>query len=542
MVNEQVTLTSEEWKNTFDSLTDSVTIHNLESNIIYANDSAVKMLNLPNKTEAINYKCYQWYHGTEKHIENCPGCSCSITKKSTVYELFEPYLNRFLEIRVIPRFDTFHKYNGIIHVVRDITEKKQVEKELQNSLVRFRTLFGDSPVAIREEDFSDLKARFDELRKQKVADFRSYLNQHPEEIKYLSSLIKILEINKQCLALIGSMSAKQVIEGSQLNLAVVTTSVIKEEFIALAEGKTKFQSEIPLVNNKGQLKHFDLILSVLPGSEESLSRVLITFLDITDRKNAEESLKQLNEKLEEKVKQRTNELENSNKALEAFSHSISHDLRAPLRAISGFSKILESEYKEKLGSNGGRMIDMVVENTSKMDQLIKGMLTISKISSGEINKQQIDVNAIVGTILQDLVKPEEKGKIFVQQEPLSFCYGDQELIRHVWINLIENAIKYSSKKEKQIILISSKIANEEVIYSIRDNGVGYNPEYGEKLFTLFHRLHSPEDFAGTGIGLAIVELIIRRHGGRVWAEGEEDKGATFYFSLPDASMTVMNIG
>jgi PAS domain S-box-containing protein len=254
--------------------------------------------------------------------------------------------------------------------------------------------------------------------------------------------------------------------------------------------------------------------------------------DITDRKQAQIELRKLNEELETRVKQRTLELENSNKALESFSYSVSHDLRAPLRAINGFSELLVRGYEEKLGSEGSHLLQVIIENSSRMDQLIKGMLALSRVTSSELIKTIIDMNQLVKSVIELCFDETEQNNIELQVEKLADGYGDAVLLRQVWTNLFENAVKFSKNKEKPVIQISSSLTDQHIVYSIKDNGAGFNPNYQNKLFQVFHRLHGPEEFEGTGIGLAIVERIIYRHGGKVWAEGEEGVGAIFYFSLP----------
>ena len=247
---------------------------------------------------------------------------------------------------------------------------------------------------------------------------------------------------------------------------------------------------------------------------------------------SQEEIKNLNKELEQKVINRTQQLESVNIELEAFSHSVSHDLRAPLRAINGFSKILENDFQDKLGSDGSRLIKVIVDNTIKMDELIVGLLKISKVAGTEVKKKSIDMNLMVNSIYQEFATQSDKERITFTVKPLEDGYGDPVLIHQVWINFIENAVKFSKKKENPTIQISSYIENNQTVYVIKDNGAGFNQEYQDKLFTIFQRLHSTEEFEGTGVGLALIHRIIKKHGGSVWAEGEEGAGATFYFSLP----------
>jgi signal transduction histidine kinase len=247
---------------------------------------------------------------------------------------------------------------------------------------------------------------------------------------------------------------------------------------------------------------------------------------------SQEEIINLNKDLEQKVLDRTCELENSNIALEAFSHSVSHDLRAPLRAINGFSQILAQKYQDKMGSEASHMVQMVVDNTNRMSELINGLLKISKVSSTEIKKSKIDMVDLVRSIIAEIVSPTDRDKIILTVDSLSEGFGDPILIRQVWINLIENAVKFSRNKERPTIQISSYIENNQTIYVIKDNGAGFKNEYKNKLFTIFQRLHSTAEFEGTGVGLALTHRIIQKHSGKVWADGTEGQGATFYFSLP----------
>lgn len=268
---------------------------------------------------------------------------------------------------------------------------------------------------------------------------------------------------------------------------------------------------------------------------EASRKMSAIFHDITKLIATEKDLVKLNAELESRVQERIKELVISNKALEAFSHFVSHDLRAPLRAINGFVQLLESKYKAELGTEGARFVDVIAENSTRMNNLIIGMLAITKVSSSEIKKSQIDMNRMIQTVFLELVKEEDRNKTTLVLDDLAFGFGDPALIRQVWTNILENAIKFTKNKVSPTINISSISESSQITYRIQDNGAGFNKEYSEKLFQIFQRLHPANEFEGTGIGLAIVDQIIRRHGGKVWAEGIEGVGATFYFSLPVAT-------
>ena len=249
----------------------------------------------------------------------------------------------------------------------------------------------------------------------------------------------------------------------------------------------------------------------------------------------EEELRRLNSELEQRVQERTRKLEEANNELESFSYSVSHDLRAPLRAVDGFSRILLEDYGDKLDENGKRVLDIIRSNTQNMGRLIDDLLAFSRLGRKQIETSPINMSHLAEDVFQQLRFGLTDQNIQFKLAPLPDVAGDPALIRQVFVNLLSNAAKYSKPRNQAVIEVNGRTENGDCVYYVKDNGVGFDMTYAPKLFGVFQRLHSVEEFEGTGVGLAIVQRIVHRHGGRVWAEGKLDQGATFYFSLPKES-------
>jgi PAS domain S-box-containing protein len=270
-------------------------------------------------------------------------------------------------------------------------------------------------------------------------------------------------------------------------------------------------------------------------SRDNLIAIIGTVLDITDQKRAEEEIHALNTELEQRVRQRTAQLEAANKELEAFSYSVSHDLRAPLRAIDGFSRIILEEFGPKLDDEGRRLLDVVRGNTHKMAQLIDDLLAFSRLSRQQMAYAQVDLAGLAAAAFAELNSQENGRQIEFKTGALPPAYGDRSMLRQVLQNILSNAVKFTRHKPRARIEFGGRASIGEAIYYVKDNGAGFDMEYAHKLFGVFQRLHGSDEFEGTGVGLAIVQRIVLRHGGRVWAESGKSGGATFYFALPTAA-------
>jgi len=273
----------------------------------------------------------------------------------------------------------------------------------------------------------------------------------------------------------------------------------------------------------------DVSVELKEGKPSKLRGFMI---EITGRKEAENALRKLTQELEQRVEERTAQLEESNRELEAFTYTVSHDLRSPLRAIDGFTRILLEEYGGKLDEEGKRLLKVIIDNTQQMDQLITDLLVLSRVTRHQIKKLPVDMEGLLNAVYNEIISEDNLNSLDFVTGELPTGTGDPNLLRQVWKNLLGNAVKFTSLREKRIVEVGGYRESGYNIYFVKDNGVGFDPRYGNKIFGVFQRLHGAKEFSGTGIGLAIVQRVVNRHGGEVWAEGDLGKGAVFYFSLP----------
>ncbi len=267
----------------------------------------------------------------------------------------------------------------------------------------------------------------------------------------------------------------------------------------------------------------------LQKSNADLVQLTLQLEDRVTRRTGE--LQKTRDDLETRVQERTKELQAVNQELESFSYSVSHDLRAPLRAITGFTELLSQDYAAAMPDGARRYVEVIGQCAVRMKNLIDDLLAFARLSRQPMAKQLVKVSELVSEVVQELRRDQRQRQVQVRIGPLPDCEADPSLLKQVWINLLSNAFKFTRGRDPAIVEIGCRLDPAEPVYFVRDNGVGFEMQYADRLFGVFQRLHSETEFEGTGVGLSIVHRIVQRHGGRIWAESKVNEGATFYFTI-----------
>ncbi|HEY6900033.1 MAG TPA: PAS domain S-box protein [Puia sp.] len=418
------------------------------------------------------------------------------------------------EEEFIPQKDGVHTYISVKSTIKDQSG-------------RIKAVFGVST------DITELKTHEEILRKtlKEVSDYKFALDE--SSIVAITDQKGIIRYVNDNFCKISKYSAGELIGQDHriINSGYHPAEYIRNLWVTIANGKI-WRGELRNKARDGSIYWVDTTIVPFLDEKNKPYQYVAIRADITDRKAAEEALYKLNEELENRIRQRTKQLEVANREMEAFAYSVSHDLRAPLRGVVGFASILDEDYGSRLDEEARRITQVIKNSALKMGYLIDDLLAFSRTSRQDIVKTNIPMQSMVSGVIEELAAGTEEHSVEWTVKDLPLVKGDIGAIRQVWVNLISNALKYAGKRETTLIEIGSFSRDSQVTFYVKDNGVGFDNKYRDKLFKVFQRLHAADQFEGTGIGLALVEKIISKHSGTVWAEGVPDEGACFFFSLP----------
>jgi signal transduction histidine kinase/ABC-type nitrate/sulfonate/bicarbonate transport system substrate-binding protein len=442
----------------------------------------------------------------------------------------------------------------VAHRTRELTIANKTlgraMEDLRENEIRYRGLFEESPISLWEEDFSAIKIHIDQLKDSNISDFRSYFENHPEEVRACAQMVKIIDVNKATLKTFQAETKKELFKSLDKVFHDKSYEAFKAELIYLAQGKRHF--ELNSINQTLLGNEIQIILgiTIVPGYEDTWSKVFISLSDITSLRQTESQLSEYRNHLETLVEKRTEELKeksakiaksrkalekvntayaDANKELKEFAYIVSHDLKAPLRAISQLTHWISEDYAPVFDDEGKMQMDLIIKRVKRMDGLIDGILRYSRIGRVKEKEKSLDLNLLVNEVINNIASMDNV-KISLENR-LPMVLRDPIRMEQVFQNLIGNAVKFMDKKEGFIqIGCSDKEAFWE--FYVADNGPGIHEKYYDKIFQIFQTLRPRDEHESTGIGLTLVKKIINLYGGSVWVTSKTGHGATFFFTLP----------
>jgi PAS domain S-box-containing protein len=366
-------------------------------------------------------------------------------------------------------------------------------------------------------------------RKKEEEKFRNLLEAAPDAMVIVDSRGRIQLVNAQTERLFGYTRGE--LSGQRVEMLIPSryqgSHVASREEYGRSPHSRAMGAGLELYGRHKDGSEIPVEVSLSPLQTEEGTLISSAIRDVSTRRRAEEEIRKLNSELNQKVA----ELSTANRELESFSYSVSHDLRAPLRHIDGFARILKEEHASQLSEEGIRYLDRVLQAANHMGQLVDDLLNLARIGRKEMARQRVQLGELVREAMADLPPEVSARQTEWRIEPLAEVDCDPGLVKLVLVNLLSNAVKFTKDRQPAVIEVGTRETEKGKAFMVRDNGVGFDPKYADKLFGVFQRLHRQEDFAGTGIGLATVQRIVHRHGGEVWAESSPGKGAAFFFTL-----------
>jgi PAS domain S-box-containing protein len=455
-----------------------------------------------------------WFEG--KHLKEVLGETAferiqpyvdrALSGQAITYEESIPYENggaRFVRASYMPDLSDSGKVRGFYSMVIDISETRRNQEALREAERRFRRLATQAPVGIFMTDASG----------------------------------RCIFVNHMWSSLTGLQMDQAIGDGWLQAIHPDDRAQVRANWKETVQENKEFSSELRVTPHApGQDIWIRFSVRPVKNSLGEVTSFIATVTDISELKSAERKVRKWNSELENRVAKRTEELQSAYQDLESFTYSVSHDLRAPLRAMNGFAHILVENHSHKLDPEATHLLRMISTNSRRMGNLIDDLLAFSRLSRQSINRRTFHPHEIAEQALEELSVQNSLKDIEIQLDTMPLASGDPVLLKQVFINLVSNGLKFSRDRKPAKIHIGSFFKDQERVYFVRDNGVGFDMSYAHRIFGVFEKLHSNERYEGTGVGLAIVENIVKRHGGRVWAESQPDCGACFFFTLGESDL------
>lgn len=390
---------------------------------------------------------------------------------------------------------------------------------MRDSERRYQEIFEHTPVALWEEDFTEVCARLDQYREQGISDWREFFDTQPELVAELASVIMVQDVNEYALTLYQAESKEQLLTSIDKTFDPQSFAVFKELLLALTRGERLFQAESYARTLRGERLQIHVQLRLLEPKNGQI-RGLASLVDISRRKKMEASLREMNSELEE-----------SNKELEHFAYMASHDLQEPLRMISSYTELLARRYQGQLDERADKYIHYIIDGARRMQSLVSDLLELSRVGTKGRTLRPIDSTAVLMQILRGMRLLLEENNAEVTYDQLPTVVFDPPQLGQLFQNLIANAVKFRREAPPRVHISAHRDEDMWVI-SVQDNGIGIAPDSVGPIFEVFKRLHARDEYPGTGVGLAIAKKIVERHGGEIWLESTLGEGTTFFFTTP----------